>query len=66
MGGATSDLVGLLTPALLLCQERRHGARANPGFRSGRAVIALDVRLRGDPTSESEVVEGAETTAKVL
>jgi hypothetical protein len=32
--------IGLLTPALLLCQERRHGTRADPGFRSGRLVAA--------------------------
>jgi hypothetical protein len=34
---ASRDGVGLLTPVLLLCQERGHPARAAPGFRSGRA-----------------------------
>ena len=31
-GGASRHVVGLLTPALLLCQKRRHRARANPGL----------------------------------
>jgi hypothetical protein len=39
-GGAGRDGVGLLTPALLLCQERGHPARAAAGFWSGRAPVA--------------------------
>lgn len=46
-GGASGDPVDLLTPALLLCQERTHAARASPGFRSGRepSVSATVARL---------------------
>jgi hypothetical protein len=59
---ATSS--ALLTPALLLCQERRHGARANPGFRCGRQTRVMphccsfakrEIRRRdgGPPTDQS-------------
>jgi hypothetical protein len=40
-GGASCDGVGLLTTALLLRHERGHRARADRGFRSGRAGITM-------------------------
>ena len=42
-GGASWGGACLLTPALLLRQERGHQARADPGFRSGRVAAAPEL-----------------------
>jgi hypothetical protein len=50
--GASRDAVGPLIPALLLRQERGRQARADRGFRSGRAPTARRSRGRAQPLSQ--------------
>ena len=70
-GGASGDLVGLLTPALLLCQERRHGLersslRTDEDQHSGQTAACGWMAEAGGSPPKRAAVARTVATAKRL